>query len=66
MQLSLRRGGRTLQQALHEVDTAARAIQFITQQAVRRATGVAEPTVDALANNARGFLGSGISLQLRR
>ena len=48
-----------LEHFLDLVDAAARPVELIAQQAIRRACGVAEPAVDALPEDLRGFLSGG-------
>ena len=48
------------QQVFQQVDTSARAIQFIADQFERRASGVAKTAVHTFAQDAVGFIQGGV------
>ena len=56
VQLRLARDRRTFQHLLHQVDAAARAVEFVAQQLVGGASGEAEAAVHAFAQDGLGLL----------
>ena len=59
--MQLRLGGdiMSLEHALDQIDTSTRAVEFVTEQLIRRAGRGAEATVHTLAQDGVSFLAGG-------
>ncbi len=64
VQLGFGRGGGAFEHLLDQVDAPARPVQFVAQQLVGRAGGVAEPAMHTGAQNLVRFFGAGQSFGL--